>query len=103
MVGIDAKGEITGVLVINYKETPGLADKIEPEKSNWATKFNGKFLANTLASLWAVKKDQGQFDLFTGATITPRAVVKGVYQTMQFYDDWRKQTGSGIGPGEDAE
>ncbi|TNE77870.1 MAG: electron transport complex subunit RsxG [Gammaproteobacteria bacterium] len=91
IVGINAAGAITGVRVINHRETPGLADKIELDKSDWITGFNGHSLANTPEPGWAVKKDGGQFDQFTGATITPRAVVKGVYQSMQFYEDWLKR------------
>lgn len=91
ILGVNAVGEITGVRIINHRETPGLADKIELEKSAWITGFNGKSLTNTARRGWAVKKDQGQFDQFTGATITPRAVVKGVFQSLQFYRDWLKR------------
>lgn len=82
IMAVDTQGVVKGVRVISHKETPGLADKIEREKSDWITSFEGKSLANTPAKDWAVKKDGGQFDQFTGATITPRAVVKGVYQGL---------------------
>lgn len=85
IMAVDGQGEITGVRVISHKETPGLADKIERDKSDWIESFNGKSLANTPASNWAVKKDGGIFDQFTGATITPRSMVKGVYQGLQIH------------------
>jgi electron transport complex protein RnfG len=91
ITGIAANGEITGVRVISHQETPGLADKIEIEKDPWITGFNGKSLANTAPEQWAVKKDKGTFDQFTGATITPRAMVKGVYHAVQFHQQWRNQ------------
>ncbi|GAL37347.1 electron transport complex protein RnfG [Vibrio maritimus] len=38
---------------------------------------------------WAVRKDGGQFDSFTGATITPRAVVKAVKNTVEYVNNNR--------------
>ena len=86
IVGIDTKGTIIGVRIISHTETPGLGDKIEIKKSDWVLSFNGKSMANTEKSLWAVKKDKGEFDQFTGATITPRAVVDSVYKAVQFFE-----------------
>lgn len=91
ITAIDASGEITGVRVIDHKETPGLADKIETSKSDWILKFNGRSLSNTPESSWKVKKDGGAIDQFTGATITPRAVVKGVHQALQVLEAQRQQ------------
>ncbi|MGL5661563.1 MAG: electron transport complex subunit RsxG [Aeromonas sp.] len=78
VAGFDAKGTITAVRVLAHHETPGLGDKIELKKSNWINSFAGKFLSPANEAQWAVKKDGGEFDAFTGATITPRAVVKAV-------------------------
>lgn len=87
LVGIDADGAITGVRVIPpHSETPGLGDAIELQKSQWILSFNGKSLANTPEPRWRVKKDGGEFDSFTGATITPRAVVDAVYKALQYFD-----------------
>lgn len=91
IMAVDRDGEILGVRVINHKETPGLADKIELEKDDWISGFNGASLANTSHIQWAVKKDNGKFDQFTGATITPRAMVKGVYSGLQLYEQWQQQ------------
>ncbi|WP_075185660.1 electron transport complex subunit RsxG [Teredinibacter haidensis] len=85
MVGINTSGEILGLRTLSHKETPGLADKIEMDKSSWITVFNGESLHKTPAKDWAVKKDGGKFDQFTGATITPRAIVKGVVSGLEFY------------------
>ena len=87
LVGISHGGEITGVRVIPpHFETPGLGDGIEIQKSNWITSFNGKSLRNLDDKGWRVKKDGGQFDAFTGATITPRAVVDAVYKSLQYFE-----------------
>lgn len=85
IVGVDAKGNILGVRVLSHKETPGLADKIELGKSNWILSFNGSSLDNTTEQAWHVKKDGGKFDQFTGATITPRAIVGIVHKGLEFY------------------
>jgi electron transport complex protein RnfG len=38
-----------------------------------------------------VRKDGGDFDAFTGATITPRAIVKAVRKSLEFYRTRREQ------------
>lgn len=86
LIGIMADGTLSGVRVIQHKETPGLGDAIELAKSAWITTFNGKSLSNPTERGWAVKKDQGDFDQFAGATITPRAVVKAVHKALQYFD-----------------
>ncbi|AJQ94070.1 electron transport complex subunit RsxG [Gynuella sunshinyii] len=84
MIGVTLSGELLGVRVISHTETPGLGDKIEVAKDDWITRFKGHSLNNTTAQQWQVKKDGGEFDQFTGATITPRAVVKAVYEALLF-------------------
>ncbi|MEX3019587.1 electron transport complex subunit RsxG [Kluyvera sp. STS39-E] len=78
LVGADFNGTVLGTRVTEHHETPGLGDKIELRLSNWITFFSGKKISGASDSQWAVKKDGGQFDQFTGATITPRAVVNAV-------------------------
>ncbi|MFQ2222388.1 electron transport complex subunit RsxG [Aeromonas enteropelogenes] len=91
IVGIHAKGTISAVRVLEHKETPGLGDKIELKKSGWINSFAGKFLSADNEASWAVTKDGGEFDAFTGATITPRAVVKAVKNLLtlqQKHPEW---------------
>ncbi len=85
MIALNTSGEILGLRTLSHKETPGLADKIETDKSDWITVFNGESLQKTPGGDWAVKKDGGKFDQFTGATITPRAIVNGVVSGLEFY------------------
>jgi len=85
VMGIDRNGEILGVRVIAHVETPGLGDKIEISKSKWVLSFNGKSLHNLTVEQWAVKKDGGSFDQFSGATITPRKVVQAIRRGLEFY------------------
>lgn len=75
LVGLDPKGEVLGIRVIEHHETPGLGDKIELRTSNWILNFTHQLIKEHNLSEWAVKKDGGKFDQFSGATITPRAVV----------------------------
>ncbi|CWX30871.1 TPA: electron transport complex subunit RsxG [Haemophilus influenzae] len=75
LVGLDPKGEVLGVRVIEHHETPGLGDKIERRISNWILGFTNQPINEHNLNEWAVKKDGGKFDQFSGATITPRAVV----------------------------
>lgn len=85
VMGVDRNGEILGVRVIAHLETPGLGDKIEVTKSKWVLGFNGKSLDNLSVEQWAVKKDGGVFDQFSGATITPRKVVQAIKRGLDFY------------------
>lgn len=87
-VGIRADGSLAGVRVLSHKETPGLGDRIDVEKSPWILGFTGKSLDNPPLARWRVKRDGGDFDQFTGATITPRAVVAAVKKALLWY---RKQ------------
>jgi electron transport complex protein RnfG len=89
LVGIFADGSVSGVRVISHKETPGLGDKIDIKKSDWILDFNGSSLSNPVESQWKVKKDGGQFDQFTGATITPRAIVTAVKNALLYFNDNR--------------
>jgi electron transport complex protein RnfG len=86
IVGISPVGQVIGVRVTKHKETPGLGDQIETTKSDWIYSFNDRSLTNPEDSNWLVKKDGGDFDQMTGATITPRAIVKAVKQSLEFFD-----------------
>jgi electron transport complex protein RnfG len=77
--------KITGVRILDHKETPGLGDKIDLRINDWVLDFDNQVYTAEMASNWAVKKDGGQFDQFTGATITPRAVVNAVRASVEYY------------------
>ncbi len=86
MLGIDAQGKILGVRVLAHKETPGLGDKMEVKKGDWILRFDGLSLENTPLEKWKVKKDGGQFDQFTGATITPRGIINAIRSGLQLFE-----------------
>jgi electron transport complex protein RnfG len=85
LLGIDASGRVLGVRVLAHAETPGLGDKIEVERGGWIRSFDGRSLGDPAADGWAVKKDGGIFDQFSGATITPRAVVRAVKSGLELF------------------
>ncbi|MGC3872869.1 electron transport complex subunit RsxG [Halomonas sp. GXIMD04776] len=91
LVGIKANGELTGVRVLSHQETPGLGDRIEARKSDWIKQFEGLSLGNPPADQWTVKKNGGSFDAFTGATITPRAVVNAVQDSLEYFATHRQR------------
>lgn len=84
IVGVNRDGSIAGVRVLSHKETPGLGDAVDLKKSDWVLGFNGHSLKNPLPARWAVKKDKGVFDSFTGATITPRAVISATRRVLEY-------------------
>lgn len=91
LVGISADGKITGVRVVFHKETPGLGDYIEIGKSPWIRIFDGTSLETHAKKAWQVKKDGGRFDSVSGATITPRAIVKAVHKALQYFREHQTQ------------
>ena len=86
LVGVYVDGSIAGVRALKHAETPGLGDALEIRKSRWILDFNGKSLDNPARTKWRVKRDGGVFDQFTGATISPRAVVQAVKNTLLYYE-----------------
>ena len=96
IVGINFDGTVAGVRVVDHKETPGLGDKIELRKSDWILSFNGKSLNNPELSKWNVEKDRGDFDQFTGATITPKAVIHQIAKTLEYFEKDRERLLSAI-------
>ncbi|MGB2078171.1 MAG: electron transport complex subunit RsxG [Vibrio sp.] len=86
IVGLDMHGTVLGSRVLTHKETPGLGDKIDLRVSDWILSFTQKKVTQDNLSTWAVRKDGGEFDQFTGATITPRAVVKAVKNTALYFN-----------------
>lgn len=84
LISVLHDGRLGGVRVLAHRETPGLGDQIEETKSDWVLGFAGRSLANPAEAGWAVKRDGGDFDQFTGATITPRAIVAAVKNALLY-------------------
>ncbi len=91
ILAVRANGELAGVRVVSHKETPGLGDYIELPKNPWIKVFDGKSREVYKDADWKVKKDGGQFDYMTGATITPRAVVKAVNKALIYFAENREK------------
>ena len=85
LVAIRYDGSLLGVRIVSHKETPGLGDKIHQKRGDWIHSFKDKSLTNPDWKQWSVKRDGGDFDQFTGATISPRAVVNAVKRSLEFY------------------
>ena len=86
LVGIDINGKVTGVHVLAHRETPGLGDRIESSKTDWVKQFDGRSLGDPVTGGWKIKRDGGDFDQLSGASVTPRAVVKAVRETLEYFD-----------------
>ncbi len=89
LLGLDARGTVLGTRVLSHAETPGLGDKMDVAKGDWILAFDGLNLGNPPAERWAVKKDGGDFDQFTGATITPRAILGALRGGLEFFASHR--------------
>jgi electron transport complex protein RnfG len=97
IIGINRDGTVAGVRALAHRETPGLGDKVDLKKSDWVLGFEGRSLGDPLPEQWAVKKDHGVFDQFTGATITPRAVTAAVKRGLEYFAAHRESL---LGPEE---
>lgn len=87
LLGIRTNGSLTGVRVLSHRETPGLGDLIDLRFSDWILSFNNRSLENPEFAAWTVVKNGGEFDQFTGATITPRAVTIATAKALKFFED----------------
>ena len=83
-LAVDLSSTIIATRIIRHRETPGLGDKLELEVSDWILSFDGKNLTNTN---FKVKRDGGDFDQFSGATITPRSVINVIKAALEQYPD----------------
>jgi electron transport complex protein RnfG len=86
LIGVKVDGSITGVRVLKHKETPGLGDMIESSKSDWLLQFDLTSLAAPVPERWLIKRDGGDFDQLTGASITPRAIIKTIKETLSYFE-----------------
>jgi electron transport complex protein RnfG len=91
LIGVSSSGVLTGVRAVSHRETAGLGDRIEVEKSPWILQFDGLSLTQPPLARWAVDKDDGDLDSMTGATVTSRAVVKAVKNTLLYFNDHRDE------------
>ncbi|VAW60933.1 Electron transport complex protein RnfG [hydrothermal vent metagenome] len=91
LIGVNMDGRVAGVRIVSHKETPGLGDAMEIERSDWVLSFNTRSLLNPDEKYWKVKRDGGYFDQFTGATITPRAVVQAVHLCLVYFDRHKQE------------
>ena len=85
LIGIRSDGVLTGVRTLAHEETPGLGDKIESARSDWILGFGGRAIGNPPAARWSIRADGGDFDQITGASVTSRAVVNAVSETLIYF------------------
>jgi electron transport complex protein RnfG len=86
LLGVDIDGAVTGIRILRHRETPGLGDKIVVSRSDWVHQFAARSLGDPEVTDWAIRRDGGQFDQLTGASITPRAVIKAMRDTLVYFE-----------------
>ncbi len=85
LVGIRADGTISGVRALEHRETPGLGDSIETERSDWIRMFDGRSIEDPPPAVWLTRRDGGDFDQISGATVTSRAVIEAVRDALIYF------------------
>lgn len=91
LVGVDMQGVISGVRILAHRETPGLGDKIDASRSDWVYQFDGRSLGDPALSGWAIRDEGGEFDQLTGASVTPRAVINAIADTLLYFAEHRDE------------
>lgn len=91
LVGVGIDGTVTGVRIVEHRETPGLGDRIDQSRSDWVYQFDGRSLVNPAEVNWLLDVDGGEFDQLTGASVTPRAVIKAIRDTLIYFDAHRDE------------
>lgn len=91
LVGVGIDGAVTGVRIVEHRETPGLGDRIDQSRSDWVYQFDGRSLGNPVEARWLLEVDGGEFDQLTGASVTPRAVIKAIRDTLIYFDAHRDE------------
>jgi electron transport complex protein RnfG len=89
LVAVSYDGTVLGVRVVAHHETPGMGDAFAQPGSNWLAAFTGRSLNNPEMRGWNVRRDGGQFEQFTSATISPRAIIQAVQRTLDYHDQHR--------------
>ncbi len=90
-IAVDVDGRILGTRVLRHHETPGLGGLIDLASSHWMDGFTGRSLGSPTSDRWQVRKDGGDFDQFTGATVTPRAVVRAIAACLLYVERHRDE------------
>ena len=101
LLGVGADGVVTGIRILQHRETPGLGDSITASRSDWVHQFPGHSLRDPLEAGWAIRSDGGEFDQLTGASITPRAVIKAMRDTLIYFDAHRHEIFAAVATGDD--
>lgn len=86
LIGVKIDGSVTAVRILQHTETPGLGDMIESSKSDWLQQFDSTSLSSPPEASWKIKREGGEFDQLTGASVTPRAVITAVKETLIYFD-----------------
>jgi Na+-translocating ferredoxin:NAD+ oxidoreductase subunit G len=91
LIGVSPIGTVTGVRAVRHRETKGLGDAVETAKSDWILQFDDRALTAPSPELWAIDQDEGEFDSISGATVTSRAVVTAVKNTLLYFEQHRDE------------
>jgi electron transport complex protein RnfG len=91
LVGVGVDGMVTGVRIVEHRETPGLGDRIDQSRSDWVYQFDGRSLGDPVEARWLLDVDGGDFDQLTGASVTPRAVIKAIRDTLLYFNAHREE------------
>ena len=86
MVGVDPNGAVTGVSIVSMSETSGLGSNAARES------FRSQYIGKTGSV--KLKKQGGDIDALTGATVTSTAVTKGVNAALAAVQDLMKEGGA---------
>jgi len=84
-IAIATDGRLIGSQVVEQQESPGLGARLGDPQVNWLQQFANRHLSNH----WALRRDHGDFDQLSGATVTSRAVISALQEALSYFDEQR--------------
>jgi len=83
LLGLDPAGEkITGLFILDQKETPGLGNRIM--ENGWRSQFAGKSSSAPLVVIKGKSVNKNEIDAISGATISSRSVTEIINSTINY-------------------
>ena len=89
LIGLDTAGKITHVRAVAHRESTGIGDAIDIDKSDWIENFRDKS-ADDIERV-KLTSDGGDINQITGATVTSRAMAKTVQAALFYFSEHREE------------
>lgn len=88
LLAIAPDGRLISSKVLRHRETAGLGELIERNRSPWLSQFDG-LAPDGVPARWSLRDEGGTVDQISGATISSRAVRDALQRGLRYFDSHR--------------